>query len=238
MPTLLDHLLAALLLIVWPVVMARTGPVRPEERLKDYKLTIAVQWAHMLLLFGLWIWGARSWTDLGFGLEVDWELGVAAALALGAIGVAVYQRHRVRTDPKVAAAILRQVERIEGLVPETAQELRWFRALVFTAGVCEETIYRGFLILYLSTWMPTWAALVVAGLGFGAAHLYQGVRPALTIVVVGVIMGALYLLAGSLWVPIALHAWGDLIQGQSLRAALDSARGERTAASSGPELAT
>ncbi len=38
----------------------------------------------------------------------------------------------------------------------------------------EEVLWRGFLILYLSQFMPVWVAAVVSGVSFGLAHAYQG----------------------------------------------------------------
>jgi CAAX protease family protein len=223
MPNLLDHIIAGLLLVVWPLVMSRCKVPRPEERLADYKLAVAVQWSHVALLVGVWVLGARSWEALGLGLNVGWGLATVLAVFLAIALYMVLQLRSVVRDPAVAQAFRRQFEGLEGLLPQTPAEVRWFRVLAITAGICEELMYRGFLILYLSTWMSPWVAAGVAGLAFGAAHLYQGPRFALPIVGVGMAMGALYLIGGSLWVPMILHAWGDLIQMKTARVALASA---------------
>ena len=45
------------------------------------------------------------------------------------------------------------------------------------------------------------------------AHLYQGGRQALKVGVAGALFGALYVLSGSLWPGILLHAFVDLHEG-------------------------
>ena len=45
-----------------------------------------------------------------------------------------------------------------------------------TAGVCEELVYRGFMIAYFSAALGVsfWVAAVLSSVAFGIAHFYQG----------------------------------------------------------------
>ena len=61
--------------------------------------------------------------------------------------------------------------------------------------------------------MPLPAAVVVAALLFGMAHAYQGSRGVLQTGLVGLGLAVLYVLSGSLWLPMALHAFVDLNSG-------------------------
>jgi membrane protease YdiL (CAAX protease family) len=49
---------------------------------------------------------------------------------------------------------------------------------------------------------------------FAAAHAYGGRTLAMRAGLLGVVLGALFLLSGSLWIPIALHAFLDINAGQ------------------------
>ncbi len=174
-----------------------------------------------------WLCTAVAYLALGFGTlltirtrpgEVHWLLGsggrfivlglftaVAAALLVPAI-MALWNE-TIRTKAAKAAQAL------SFLIPSSTEERHWWWLLCITAGVCEEILYRGFLLHYLHT-APfhlglSWALLVAAVI-FGIGHLYQGVKPALGTVVLGFALGAVFLATGSLLIPIIAHAVLDL----------------------------
>ena len=69
--------------------------------------------------------------------------------------------------------------------------------------------------------MPTWAAVVVTSLVFGLAHSYQGPAGMARVSLVGLAFAGLYLLSGSLWLPIVAHAILDLAQVATIRRMLE-----------------
>ena len=93
-------------------------------------------------------------------------------------------------------------------LPRTAQELRWFLALSFSAGVCEEILFRGFLIWYFDSF-GTVVAVILSSILFGTAHMYQGIKGGLKAGFIGLILAVVYILTESLWIPILLHIFGD-----------------------------
>ena len=107
-------------------------------------------------------------------------------------------------------------------MPHTAQEARLWVALSTTAGVCEEILFRGYLIAVLAGWMrPALGAGVAIGLAyvgalvlFGFAHVYLGRTGAIRAGLAGAAVAGLYALTGSLWVPMLLHAAVDLHSGR------------------------
>ena len=64
--------------------------------------------------------------------------------------------------------------------------------------------------------MPVWAAAVISAVGFGVAHAYQGKENVPKIIAVGAVFVTVYLVSGSLWLPIVLHAAVDLFQGRTV----------------------
>jgi hypothetical protein len=100
------------------------------------------------------------------------------------------------------------------MLPHDARELRWFSAVAITAGICEELLYRGYLIWYLQHWLPLAAAVVLAAVIFGVGHFYQGPRGMIQTAVVGAFMAAVYLVTGSIFASMALHALMDLYSGR------------------------
>ena len=75
-------------------------------------------------------------------------------------------------------------------------------------------LWRGYLIWFLNQYLPLWAAALISTLGFGVAHAYQGAQSIAKITVVGAVFTVIFILSGSLWLPIILHAAVDLLQGR------------------------
>ena len=87
--------------------------------------------------------------------------------------------------------------------------------LALSAAVTEEATYRGFLLGWaVSTFGATGTVLAIAiatsGLIFGLMHGYQERSRQLKIMVLSIGFGILYVVSGSLWLPILLHALIDL----------------------------
>jgi hypothetical protein len=127
-----------------------------------------------------------------------------------AIGVLLArQAAKVHGSARAREAVRKQFERTRGLdifVPRTLDEFRTFAALSITAGVCEEFLYRGFLIALLAAFMPAWLGAVVSAVFFGFAHSYQGTKGILSTGTTGLVMGLLCMWAGSLLPVVLLHA--------------------------------
>ena len=114
---------------------------------------------------------------------------------------------------KIRAKAGKAAKRLAYLLPSTRDERAWWWAVCITAGICEEIVYRGFLLHYFHT-LPfhlslTWA-LVVSSMIFGIGHLYQGVGGGVQTAVIGFVFGTMFVMTGSLVLPIVLHAVMDL----------------------------
>jgi membrane protease YdiL (CAAX protease family) len=116
------------------------------------------------------------------------------------------------------------MERLEPMLPHTRAELALFLKLALTAGVCEELLFRGYMIWYLSHWLPIYPAAGLASLLFGIGHIYQGWRGVLTTGMVGAFLAAVFLLTGSLFAGMAIHALMDAHSGQLMQAAYERER--------------
>lgn len=219
----LDHLFVLAFAVVYPTVgffsfrrlVRDVAAGHSPERLKLYLQTIAGQW--LLLGIGLVLWSShdRELSGLGFSLVVDANFAVAAAIAVAAIAFLVAQGRAVR---KASANELRDVTRSLGdmghLLPRTRRELHRFYLVGVTAGICEEVLWRGFLLWYLQLLMPMWAAVLLATLWFGAAHAYQGAEFIPRVTLVGAVLMMLFLLTGSLLIPVIVHIAVDVLQGR------------------------
>ena len=220
---LLDHLFIIVLVVVQPIagyinfnrLVRRAAAGNPIDRGKLYLETIAGQWILFGLALGLWFSQQRSWHDLGFSLTMDKWFVVAVALAIGGIVLLVMQlRQAAATDTETLRGSLGELGKLEFIFPRNGNELGRFYGLALTAGVVEETLWRGFIIWYFSLFLPLWAAALISAVGFGVAHAYQGIQNVPKITIVGAAFTALYLLSGSLWLPMVFHAAVDILQGR------------------------
>jgi hypothetical protein len=106
--------------------------------------------------------------------------------------------------------------RVVGVNPHA----QWVSALLMVgigAGVGEEIMFRGVLYRLVEEGLGSWAALIVSGLFFGAAHignpgatLWAGLAIAIE---AGILFGLVFLLTRSLWICIGLHAAWNFTQG-------------------------
>ncbi|WP_375420139.1 CPBP family intramembrane glutamic endopeptidase [uncultured Sphingomonas sp.] len=93
-----------------------------------------------------------------------------------------------------------------GLMPRDVGELRWAALLAVTSGVVEELFFRLFLPLVMA--MVIGYAVVglgVAAAAFAAVHRYQGWRGMAATGAVGLVLAAVYLGSGCLWLAVAVH---------------------------------
>ena len=232
MPIPLDHLLAAALAVLFPIRAAHFGYRRltladlvdvPRVRRSLYRQGIALQWGLTLFTIALWVWRDRPLASLGLVPRPTWGL---LGVAVGAIVVGLYvlnQRRQALGDDEAMARLRDQMQNLERMLPHDREELRWFAWLAITAGICEETLYRGYLIWYLGHWMGVYPAALAASVVFGFGHAYQGARGVAVTAMVGAFMSAVYLVTGSLIASMVLHALMDLHAGHMAHAAFTRA---------------
>ena len=180
------------------------------NRLRFYIVTLFYEW----LLFVLVVAGVRrSGASVFIVLGDHWhsvrevlrDIGIAAEFWI------------------VAAALLwifGWLLRIAGLgrnvsmLPHGGIELTSWIALSVTAGICEVTIFRGYLqrqFMALTKNAP--AGILLSAATFGAAHAYQGFRMVILIGMYGTMFGILAYWRGSIRPGMIAHAWQDSLNG-------------------------
>lgn len=222
---LVDHVMILLLFVVQPLHGARSyrryvsGIAAGEEpdRVAKYRETLVLEWVALAVLLAVWIGSGRSLTELGFtapggtGFFVGvLVLVVGAGLLVGGL------RAAVPADEGKRARTIESLGDLRWFLPDTRRAYRWFVGLSVTAGIVEETIYRGYVFWYLGHVMPLWAVVVISAVGFGLAHSYQGLAGIARVTAIGIVFGAYYVLTGSIWLPMLAHAVLDILQGAAL----------------------
>jgi membrane protease YdiL (CAAX protease family) len=162
------------------------------ERIGD-ALEAAQQWSPVV--------AARDFLagDLGAPVAIGVAVVVLAALILPVVTL----RNSLDEAPAIGD--------IRALLPRTRGELPYGAALSFNAGIFEELLFRlGLPALVFAVTGEALVAFVSATVLFGVLHLYQGPLGILFSTVLGVVFVALYLVTGSILVPIVLHVVIDL----------------------------
>ena len=223
MATLLQHLLFIFLLVVapiwdyWDTRRLKRSPSSP-AKLRYYKTLCS------------WLWSASiaAWLMLGwrslfqapgsvFWLQISWVrylveavIGLLVLSIVLPVGIVLWKKLARRPRKYGSESALKS---LDYFLPRTWLERRWFALLCVTAGICEETLFRGFLLYYLhfSPWgLSLTVALMISAAIFGLQHLYQGLAGTIQSGIVGLLFGLLFLLSGTLLAPMIVHAALDL----------------------------
>ena len=179
-----DHLVVVVAFVLFPIVdtyrLRRKGALiragQTEQRSTMYASITWETWATCLVVVALWFGLGRDAKTLGLVLRIEGWAWAGLALALVLCGLVVAQTRMVAASAEQQARLREQGELLSWFGPHTPAELRRFDLLSVTAGICEEVLFRGFLIAYLTTALgsPFWAGALLSSLAFGLAHSYQG----------------------------------------------------------------
>ena len=189
----------------------------PADRIKLYRQTIALEWVAFAVLATTWFYLGRPTSDLGFVTPGGTGFWISAAfvVAVSAYLIFAWQKSISFTQEEKQKNI-ESFGDLRYFLPTSKRDYRYFFATSITAGIVEETLYRGFVLWYLMQFMPVWAAVIVSSIAFGLGHSYQGAGGIARVTIIGLVFGGLFVLSGSIWLPILGHFLLDALQGLSI----------------------
>jgi len=143
--------------------------------------------------------------------------GMFIGAMLGIVGAIALRLRRNRRGGKPAATVResrvsRWLPDFSAMLPVTTRERLLFAAVALSAGICEEIVFRGWLLAALHGQLGLqggWLILIAAGI-FGLAHAYQKVSGVALTGLLGAVFCLLYIVTGSLLLPIILHVFIDI----------------------------
>lgn len=144
-----------------------------------------------------------SWVSYG-------ALGIGALYLLVVLGIIIgcYINKKIRNAYSEHKKEKLKTSEVAVIYPTTKQEKKWWGYVAFTSGVTEELFYRGFAIFVIAHILPIsmWLVIVLSGVLFGLAHLYQGfIKGFVRTSVIGVLFAIIYIVLGSVIPLMALH---------------------------------
>lgn len=186
----------------------RMGSATPRlGHLPLFSIVIAFEWA----LFAFTLWNSNT-AFTGCVLRAAqnprsllWDIPVALLLCAISLLIA-----------PVIVRVLGQTgwPSLEGMRPRNGLEVALWIVMALSAGICEETVFRGYLQQQFSGWTRNVSIGVFAqAVVFGLSHAYQGWKNMVLIFVIGCIFGAFAALRKGLRANMIAHALGDILAG-------------------------
>jgi membrane protease YdiL (CAAX protease family) len=176
-----------------------------DAKVRLYRELVVEQVVTTGLILLLWRSGRISASNLGLVAPCSWIWTTVALFVI--IGALAWSSLKLR--PRAEKIRKKLQDSLGALLPESHQERFWFGAISVGAGISEELAFRGFLLFYFSLYLPhlnTLERVLLTSLVFGLAHIYQGWKPAVGTGILGFALAGLYLVSGSLMLPVLVHA--------------------------------
>lgn len=186
----------------------------PNRKIDYYCVTIAHLWLPTVLLLLLVFGQAISLEAIG----IDWQWNWRTQLAVGAftlIGAYIYiSLKQLQSTPALKDEVIGKTEDLAWILPTTKQEHNYFVwGVSVSAGICEELLFRGYLIPLISAQLPLYMAVFLSSVMFGLFHLYQGWQGVIKTSVLGGVFALIYIATGSIIIPILFHILVDVYSG-------------------------
>jgi uncharacterized protein len=181
------------------------------NRVRIYLATICLEWfVFVLVVAGVRRSGASVLLVLGdhwnSGRQVLRDIGIAA----GFWGVSAVLLWMISKLLRITA----MADNMQFVLPHGGAEITTWIALSVTAGICEETIFRGYLQRqFMSLTGSAPAGIFLSAAAFGAAHAYQGFRRVILIGLFGAMFGILTYWRKTVRPGMIAHAWQDSLGG-------------------------
>ena len=143
---------------------------------------------------------------------------IAIVICVALVIYTTYSAVSISRSSDMKAQILRALEKgagsLNAVLPTTRKEYVVFVILVsVSAGICEELIFRWYLLYWIESQGNWMIACVISSLVFGLWHLYLGWTHVAKSAVVGFLLCLLYLYFESILFVIFLHIFMDVHAG-------------------------
>jgi CAAX protease family protein len=182
---------------------ARPAYLREVPKTDLYFSAVVSQWIlaglGVLVAIATWPdWFETNFHPVAWSRFLRWTLLLAALSVLGLGLILLLERRGWWPE---------ESELVHLLMPESRREKLWaLLGMAPTAGICEEFLYRGFLLAEVSGWFHSifWG-VVVSSAAFGLAHIYQGANGMVRAALLGAMLAYPVVRLGSLYPSMTAH---------------------------------
>lgn len=185
-----------------------------KSKLRMYRETILFLWLPISGLLLTVLFCGTDPSDIGIWWHSGWTFWAGMLMVTLFAIYLCWHVLGIRNDSEQRIQLAEAMKAHSWMMPATRKELNWFTCGVScSAGICEEILYRGFLLGTLSPVTGMIGAVVFSSIVFGLCHIYQGWVNVIRTSVIGIILSGIYLTTNSLIIVIVLHALVDIYGG-------------------------
>jgi membrane protease YdiL (CAAX protease family) len=200
-------------LLAYRRLASAADPIPTRTKLRLYATIIVMEWALVAAAAVLARRHGLTPGDLGQTLgNHRLSLAVTVAGLVGLCALTAFNTGQIRrAKPEELFATVRRARKF---VPVGGVEIAVFALVSVTAGICEEILYRGWLVSFLGAASGSiWIGMVLAAVLFGFGHAYQGRAGIIGTGILGMLFGGMFVLVRSLVPGEVIHAAIDLVNG-------------------------
>jgi membrane protease YdiL (CAAX protease family) len=166
-----------------------------------------------LCIIGVWIRQNRQWNWILLGRPNTLGFAVGLVVAAAYIYLATKQTRAIMKRSDLWPRIRKQMADFEPLAPNRPRERRAWILTAITAGVCEEILFRGFLLAFVAAFIGIIGSVAVNMILFGLFHSYYSWKGTLKTAALGLFLALLAVWSKSIIPGIIIPAIIDLMTG-------------------------
>lgn len=212
------EIILLVIFLIFPVIDLVLEKYKSNNKNFEYCKTSAVLWCLTGLLIFLYYQGELSVTPPIILPSTIWKTVIAGTLIFLFIFYMIYVMHAIMQSEKVrneiATSLQHSNDNLNDLMPKSRSELFMFTFVVsVTAGVCEELIFRWYLLSVIELHSNWIIAAIGSSLVFGLWHVYLGWQHVIKTALIGLVFCGLYLYFESIILVILIHILMDVYSG-------------------------
>ena len=220
-PSLIDHILVLVFGLVLPFFSGirgseQLGNIYFDERTRRrfFISNSLLLWFLTAIVMLIWFFYDRPFSLMGFrNIEPGRIPWILTFILLGAytadILYYIFSKEELQKTQE-------HWESSVPFLPEHYRELPAYTFMCITAGVCEEILFRGFMVTYFIDPMHSgfpWMAAIFPAILFSLAHFYQGYKAMMKIFLLSMLFALIFIFSKSLLIIIVIHFLIDFIGG-------------------------
>lgn len=185
-----------------------------KTKLRMYQETMVYLWFPTVTLLALVLMQVVRISDIGLYWRSSMANWVGACLVMCLFVYLVLGVYKTKSNSQNNEELRNTMKTHSWMMPASRCELTWFTfGVSMSAGICEELLFRGFLLSVFSDYIGLFASLILSSFLFGLCHIYQGWLNAIRAGIYGLVFSGIYILTDSLLIVIILHAMLDIYSG-------------------------
>ena len=198
--------------------------INQEVKLRFYKESIFFGWIPVIIIIVFIFLSPLNLNDIGIrqlSLSDNFWINVLTlVICIAIVIILVYQIVMYLVSEEYRVELAKEVDKesrqgsyyeritFNLITPVTMKEKKWFFFVSLTAGICEEIVWRGCMLLLLSSIFPDFNVVIVSVIScllFGIFHCYQGFYGMIKTAVIAFLFVLIYITTNSLLLGIILH---------------------------------